>query len=282
VGTRVFVQANDNQLVAAKVAKFALETRGRAAHHRVPVMILNVDEMPRFAALAGARYLCGGNVIEHDNDRVQSFTLARFLPPELMGYSGRALVIDPDILALADIGELLSLDLHGNAIAACRRDMGWETSVMLLDCGKLAHWRIDGIIAALTELRLDYLDLMWLRNEANVLALSGAWNSLDHIAPDTKMLHMTRIDTQPWKTGLAIGSTLPAPPPVLGFIPRAFARRLVGKPEPRYKAHPSPDVERTFMTVFKEAVDAGALARSEIEEGIANRHLRPDIWNQIA
>ncbi len=198
-----------------------------------------------------------------------------------MSFSGRALVIDPDVLVLGDIGDLLSLDLEGNAIAACRRDMGWETSVMLLDCAKLSHWRIEAIMAELKALRMDYLDLLWLRNEPGVLDLPGIWNSHDKTGPDIRMLHMTRVDTQPWKTGLAIKATLPSPP-VFGILPRAPLRRLIGKPEPRYKSHPDPEVERVFMAAFKDALAAGAVTRSEIDDAISAELIRPDIWQHIA
>jgi len=119
-----------------------METRGCAAIRGVPVTIMNVDEMPVFKAFAGVVYRCGTGTVRYDRDHVQSFTLSRFLPPALMAFAGRALVIDPDVLALSDVGELLSLELAGNAVAACRRDMGWETSVMLIDCAKLTHWKI--------------------------------------------------------------------------------------------------------------------------------------------
>jgi hypothetical protein len=238
--------------------------------------------MPVFKAFAGVVYRCGTGTVRYDRDHVQSFTLSRFLPPALMAFAGRALVIDPDVLALSDVGELLSLELAGNAVAACRRDMGWETSVMLIDCAKLSHWKIDELLAGLKNLSLDYLDLMWLRGEPNVLELPGVWNSHDRIGPDVRMLHMTRVDTQPWKSGLPIDSTLRKPPPLLGFIPRALARRLLGRPEPRHKRHPESEVERTFMTLFKEALGAGAVTQAELRDAVAQKLIRPDIWEYVA
>jgi hypothetical protein len=282
VTVEFFIQANNNQLVAAKVAKFALETRGGAAAHGIPVTIMNVDEMPLFAGFSNVPYLCAGGMTRYDRRHVQSFTLSRFLPPEIMSFSGRALVIDPDVLALSDVGELLSFDFVGNAIAACRRDRGWESSVMLLDCSKLLHWRLESILDQLRNSKVDYLDLMWLRNEPNVLELPGSWNSHDAIGSDTRMLHMTRMSTQPWKTGLRVGSTRADVPPFLGVIPRAALRRLVGRPEPRFARHPDADVEHTFMTLFKEAVRAGAIMEAEIADAVAHERIRPDIWEHIA
>ena len=279
---RIFIQANDNQLLAAKIAKFAIETRGGAGARNIPVTIMNVDEMPEFKAFAGVSYRCGRGTVRYDPGQVQSFTLTRFLPPAMMGYAGRALVIDPDVLAISDVGELLSLDLEDSAIAACRRDMGWETSVMLLECARLSHWRIESILARLKNQSVDYLDLMWLRDEKRVRQLPNIWNSHDRLGPDVRMLHMTRVDTQPWKTGLLIDSTLPKAAPLLGFIPRAPVRRLLRRPEPRYKRHPDSEVERTFMAVFKGAVSAGSVTESEVADAVARKLIRPDIWEHIA
>jgi hypothetical protein len=281
VSAGIFVQANNNQLVAAKVAKFALETTGGAKARGLPVTIINVDESPLFEQLRGLSFRCGSGTMRYDRGRVQSFTLARFMPPELMTFEGRAIVIDPDVLALSDIGELLSLELKGNAIAACRRDMGWETSVMLLDCEKLSHWKIESFIARLKDQSLDYLDLLWLREERHVLGLPDIWNSHDKIVPDTKMLHMTRVDTQPWKTGLAVGATLHETP-LLGIIPRALARRMLGKPERRFKPHPEITVENAFLAAFKGALASGAVSRTEVSNAVSKQLIRADIWEHVA
>ena len=42
------------------------------------------------------------------------------MPPELMGYEGRAVVVDPDVFAVGDVWELLTRDMQGKAIM-CRR-----------------------------------------------------------------------------------------------------------------------------------------------------------------
>lgn len=279
---RIFIQTNNNQLLPAQIAKFAIETRGHARRHGIPVTIMNVDEMPLFKAFAGVAYRSGAEVMTHDRNRLQSFTLSRFMPPELMGYSGRAVVIDPDVLALADINELFGTDLNDHAIAACRRNIGWETSVMLLDCAKLTHWKIADILSGLKSQAIDYVDLMWLRGETSVLELPDVWNSHDKIEPGTRMLHMTRILTQPWKTGLPIASTYGKPKAVLGLIPREPLRRLLGRRAARFQPHPEAEVQTTFMTLFKEALDAGTVTKADVADAIAHKFIRPDIWNHLA
>jgi len=79
------------------------------------------------------------------NNDIQSFTPLRFAPPQLMGYEVRAIVIDPDIFAVGDIWELLEHDMRGKAIICRRkgRKAAYASSVMLLDCAKLAHWQFD-------------------------------------------------------------------------------------------------------------------------------------------
>jgi hypothetical protein len=282
VDCRVFIQTNNNQLLPAQIAKFAIETRGHARRHGIPVTIMNVDEMPLFKAFAGVAYRSGAEVMTYDRNRLQSFTLSRFMPPELMGYSGRAVVIDPDVLALADINELFAIDLKEHAIAACRRSIGWETSVMLLDCARLTHWTIADILSGLKNQAIDYVELMWLRTETSVLELPDVWNTHDKIEPGTRMLHMTRILTQPWKTGLPIASTYGKPKAVLGVIPREPLRRLLGRPVARFRSHPEADVESAFMTLFKEALDTGAVTKAAVAEAVAHKFIRPDIWQHIA
>ena len=82
-----------------------------------------------------------------DPDDLQSFTPLRYAVPDVVGHQGLALVTDPDVFAVGDVGELFTRDLQGKAIW-CRPRPGYDkitdplaTSVMLLDCSKLPHWR---------------------------------------------------------------------------------------------------------------------------------------------
>jgi len=276
----IFIQTNNSQLIAAKVAKFAAETRGCARAHGIPVALMNVDEMPQFLAFAGARFRNGAKLDRYNPGYVQSFTLSRFMPPELMGFSGRALVIDPDVLLLGDVIDLFSIELAGNSIAACRRPFGWESSVMLLDCAKLGHWKIDDILAELRDLSADYVDLILLRDEPSVLELPSSWNSHDTIGAGTRALHMTRLETQPWRTGLLLDYGQRASP-ILGLFPRERVRRLLGKRRPVHQSHPERRIEQTFMQLLGEAFHAGAILESEIKGSIRKGFIRSDIWKHV-
>jgi len=276
-----FIQTNDSQLIAARVAKFALETRGQARQRGIPVTIMNISELADFRAFAGTPFRRGSKMQIYDPNGVQSFTLSRFLPPELMGFSGRAVVIDPDVFAIADVSELFEIDLGNNAVGARRSTYGWDSGVMLLDCAKLTHWRMNEIFSGLRDLKIDYQELISLRLEASVLDLPVEWNSHDSIGPRTKMLHTTHLLTQPWKAGLPIDFAAWTVAPFFAPIARGPLRRLFAKRATHYLKHHEREVERTFMVLLKEALAGGALTNTQIDDAIARKFVRADLRERI-
>jgi hypothetical protein len=143
----VFIHTNHKQIVGALVAEHALRRNSRH-NDQFEVRIIEHKDYPFFRAREGQLYLRDGVKRPWLNEDLQSFTPLRFMPPELMGYQGRAVVIDPDIFAVGDAWELLTRDMQGKAIL-CRRRAGPKgridgclaSSVMLLDCAKLTHWK---------------------------------------------------------------------------------------------------------------------------------------------
>ena len=90
---RVFVHTNHRQLVGAVVSAHSF--RRRSAHaDKFDVALINHGDYPFFQLHEGELYRRAGNKIPWRNDDLQSFTPLRFMPPELMGYEGRALVVD--------------------------------------------------------------------------------------------------------------------------------------------------------------------------------------------
>ena len=120
--------------------------RNSAHAAQFDVTVMQQENYPFFAKREGQTYMRHGSKrVWHEND-LQSFTLTRFLPPQLMGYQGRALVVDPDVFAAGDVWELLRRDMQGKAIM-CRgskfKNGAFASSVMLLDCAKLKHWDVE-------------------------------------------------------------------------------------------------------------------------------------------
>lgn len=277
----IFIQANAKQLLGAKIAKHAVEARGKARAHGIPVTIMEVEAMPAFKAFVGRPYR-GGRPYTFDD--LQSFTLTRFMPPELMGYEGRALVIDPDVFALADIEPLFALDL-GEAAIACRQrpGPGYETSVMVLACERLRHWQVVRILEDIAHKRRRYEAVMRLEDEpAPILPLAEEWNALDVLTSETKILHTTVRLTQPWKTGLPIDFTREPLPRLFGLIPREPILRLLGSYPSRYQQHPDARTEALFFDLAREAKADGAVTDADISEAVAAGTIRPDFAERLA
>jgi len=289
----VFIQANRRQSLGAVVAAHALR-RNSQHSERFAVRILQAEDFPCLQQREGQRFRRGGEWRIWRNDDLQSFTPLRFAPPELMGYRGRALVIDPDVFAQGDVWELLSRDMGGHAIL-CRAKTGrkgrsgaFATSVMLLDCARLPHWNLARDFGALFRGERDYMDWIGLQLEdpATIGPLEPEWNDFDHLTPQTRMLHNTKRWTQPWKTGLPVDFR-PADSFRL-FPPRHWLRRarraLFGdyRFAGRYRRHPDPAQERFFFGLLGECLAAGVVDEARLRAEIASRHLRPDAFEVLA
>ena len=90
----VFIHTNHRQLVGALVSAHSLR-RNSAHTDKFDVKLIELKDYPSFAAHEGKLYLRQGVKRQWSNDDLQSFTPLRFMPPERMGYEGRAIVIDP-------------------------------------------------------------------------------------------------------------------------------------------------------------------------------------------
>lgn len=272
----VIIHTNDKQMLGALVSahSYRRNSRDPAAFD---VRILGASDYPELQQ-TGKSLVRGGHERAWDPDDLQSFTPLRFAVPDLMGHEGLALVTDPDVFAVGDVGELFTRDLEGKAIW-CRPRPGYHkitdplaTSVMLLDCGKLPHWRFADDLEALWAHRLDYLDWINLKRESleTIGLLEPEWNDFDHLTVRTKLLHNTKRRTQPWKTGLPIDFT---------FRERGllnFALPIVRMVAPRYTRHPDPNQEAYFYALLADSIDAGAVTEQQVEKEVASGHVRPD------
>jgi hypothetical protein len=283
----VFIQTNAKQSIGAMVSAYSLK-RNSARPDAFDVTIINQEDYPFFRDREGQSYFRHGVKRVWRNDDLQSFTLVRFLPPELMNYEGRALVVDPDVFAVGDVWELLSRDMAGKAIL-CRRSAfkkaSFATSVMLLDCQKLKHWNVERGFNELFDLKRDYDDWMSLGLEPpeTIGLLEDEWNDFDRLTPRTKMVHNTRRRTQPWKTGLPVDYTPTEFVPVIGWIMRA-RRALFGDHGllGSYSRHPDRSQEALFFGLLRECVDKGIVAEPTLRDAMAHNYIRHDALDVIA
>ncbi|MCB9830997.1 MAG: hypothetical protein H6807_00880 [Planctomycetes bacterium] len=284
----VFIHTNHKQILGALVAEYCLR-RNSARPDDFDVKLICTEDHAFLKEMDGQKYLRDGVERVWLYEDLQSFTPLRFMPPELMGYEGRAVVIDPDIFAVADVMELFDKDMDGKAIL-CRMRSGpkgyidkcMASSVMLLDCAKLGHWKCEEQFRAMFRFERDYQPWICLKLEdrETIGFFENEWNDFDKLTSDTKMLHNTRRRTQPWKTGLPV-DWRPAErfrlfPPV-AWVMRA-RRKLFGEYAflGNYKQHPDPNQEIFFFGMLKEMLDKGLVNETMVREQMAKNHVRHD------
>jgi hypothetical protein len=284
----VFIHTNHKQIVGAYVAKYALR-RYSQHNDKFEVKFIQLKDHSFFQAREGQLYLRDGMRRPWLNDDLQSFTPLRFMPPELMAYEGRAVVIDPDIFAVSDVWDLLSRDMQGKAIM-CRARTGTKgrldrclaSSVMLLDNRKLTHWKVEENFNAMFEGTRDYMDWICLKTEPrdSIGLLEAEWNDFDRLTAKTRLLHTTRRRTQPWKTGLPIDhrprEKFPYFPP-LAWLMKA-RRKWLGEYAllGHYRPHPDPKQQDLFFGLLKECIDQGIISEAMIREQMSRNHVRHD------
>jgi len=281
----VFVHTNHKQYLGALVSAYSMKRNSRTPDAFDVRLIEHKEYLPFFARYEGREYRRDGSTRRWLNDDLQSFTPLRFTPPERMGYQGKAVVVDPDVFAVGDVFELLSRDMPGKAILCRMRGTGplahFASSVMLLDCAKLRHWKLEEDFEKLFRMERDYKDWMNLEYEdkSTIGLFEPEWNDFDKLTPKTKMLHNTRRMTQPWKTGLPV-DFVPAERsiiPGLALLKRA-RRKLFGEYAflGHYKPHPDKKQEHYFFQLLRECLEQGIVDEALVREHMAKNHIRHD------
>ncbi len=288
----VFIHTNHKQIVGAIVSEYSMR-RNSKTPDAFDVRIIETKDYPLLGEMEGKKYLVDGLPRFWRNEDLQSFTTLRFMPPELMGYEGRAVVVDPDVFAVGDVCDLLTRDMEGAAIM-CRARSGSKekrgflaTSVMLLDCAELTHWRWEEQFRAMFALERDYMKWMCLQYEPQetIRLFEHDWNSFDRLTPETKMIHNTKRKTQPWKTGLPVDFLPPEKPG--GLVPLGWfnrvRRRVFGDYAflGHYEPHPDPRQEQFFFGLLRECVEKGIVSEDMIRDEMRENHVRHDALEML-
>jgi hypothetical protein len=195
---RVFVGTDRSQLLAVSVLEHSIRRHTGRPTQVCPLIDLDLPEP--VDVRQGSR---------------TNFSFARFAIPELAGYDGKAVYLDADMLVFRDIGELWDIPFDGATVviqeeipehAVSHQKAGApakrvkQCSVMLIDCARAA-WDVHEIVSGLDG-RYTYEELMYelciLPEQEVRYAVPFAWNSLEHHDPDTRLIHYTDMDTQPW------------------------------------------------------------------------------------
>lgn len=288
MNSTIFVHTNAHEIVSARVAMYALKKTSKNAD-KFNVKLIKLEDYPHLMKRHGQRCVRNGREAGWYKNVPQSFLPLRFLTPQLMGYKGRAILIDPDIFAISDVYELLSRDMGDKAILSRpvyvgNQLKGYNSSVMLLDCSKLKHWKWEEQIDEMFAGKRDIQDWIWLRTEPEdtIGSLEEEWNHYDIFNETTKFLHNTQQSTQPWKTGLRykqenMGNYKKGLKDKLRSLKHNFLNRKFST----YKKHPDPNQEKLFFCLLKECLDADFITKKFLESEIKMRHIRPDILSIV-
>jgi hypothetical protein len=277
---KIFICTNENQSIGSKVSKQSI--LNRSTFQESDIEIINESEFPELGRFFSLPYKRKGKMIEHEKNDMQSFTLLRFIIPQLMNYQGRALVIDPDIFLVQDgLEQLLDFSMENYSIYARSGSSkgSWGSSVMLLNCSKLHHWNLSDFIDLLHSGELDYDDLITLKlEERKIGILETKWNEFDIIKEDTILLHTTEKITQPWRVGLELNSLIT---PLFYIFPRAPIYKLFGRNLTIGRDHPRKSVTRFFFNELSNCLAEGVIQRHDIDDAIDRNFLRSDIYVEL-
>jgi len=282
----VFIHVNHKQILAAHVGEKSLRYFSRN-NDKFDIKFIETENHPFLQAREGETYLGNGVKRMWRMDDLKSFTPLRFMPPELMNYQGRAVVIDPDVFAVGDIWDLFSQDMEGKAIM-CRprsrisRDINGQlaSSVMLLDCAKLKHWQVEQQFNEMFDGHRDYKKWITLMYEdrSTIGLLENSWNDLEALNKKAGALHTNERWKQSWNTGLPIDfartDKFDALPPLDGLL--HSRRKVFGDYSflRHYKSHPDKNQEDLFFALLLECFDDGTVTGDMVQSEILLDHVR--------
>ena len=284
---KVFIHTNHKQYVGALVSAHSMRRNSKNPDAFDVELIELEKHMDFFGKYEGRDYLRDGVSRTWLNDDLQSFTPLRFMPPELMGYEGKAVVVDPDVFAVQDVGELLSMDMEGKAVWCVYRAGHPASSVMLMDCAKLRDWKVSENFDALFRREREYKTWMNLgyQDQATIGQLDPGWNDFDKLSERTKMIHNTKRRTQPWKSGLPVDFVPAENNPYSPLSWLMFIRRKLFGPYGllgNYKSHPDKNQENFFFGLLKECVENGSITEELLQDAMKQNYVRHDALDVIA
>lgn len=276
---KTFICTNDEQLIPAKISRHILLKYTNLKPE--DITILNESSFNELHDLYGSKYLRSGKWEIWNSTDMQRFTLLRFLVPELMSFSGHAIVMDPDIFLVKN--KLPSLmEKISSTDVLCRKGVKENTnasSLMVLNCQNLRHWKLPNLIRMLKDGALDYDDLINIRFGAHRISyLDNSWNDFDNLDENTIFLHTTQKITQPWRKGLKMNSYVPK---IFGIFKRDLIYRILKKPLRVGVEHPNEAINDLFFRYMRDAYKEKIISDDDIKIAIQKKFLRQDIYGKL-
>lgn len=243
---KVFIGSGEASLLERKVAIYSLQ---KHTQRQLDIYVFNGthnsielnDQEPFLAPLS----------LKLKYHNITEFSLYRFLIPQICNYQGKAIWIDSDTVCLADIAKLFDTSLNGCDFLAkaeaynTRSSNHWGLSVMLIDC-KQTRFDLETYFDEIAQGLYTYTDFSCMspaflaHHPLKIGQLDPQWNVFDYCDEQTKLIHYTNLNTQPWK----------------------------------YPHHPYGEL---WFEYFEEARKAGYITERDIELSLVRAYVRPDI-----
>jgi hypothetical protein len=226
---RVFIGTEESQALPTAVCQWSILSRSKAEYE-----FNELKEIP----------------LKLDQAMYTGFSFYRFAIPEKSGYAGKSIYVDADMIILSDLSDLYHLDMGGKAVLSrpVPAIKAWDTSVMLLDCAKLKHWDIQRWAKLVNMGVIPYKQTIvggeGAPNHRDFGDLDPNWNSWDEYHEGTKLIHYTRVGTQPWK----------------------------------FREHPYAQV---FLKELKSAINNGHIHADFVQKEIDAGHIYPEILMDV-
>lgn len=268
MSNKIYIQQNRKQYLASKIA---LSSFVKAGFDRNDIFFISFESNDFLQSKIGKNYFRNGKITKFKDD-LQSFTLLRFLAPEINNFQDKILVIDPDVFAIKNPSVIFE-EMTDNYDIGCTSINGvFRSEVMLINAKKI-RWDFKKIINDLFNFKLDYRDLISLSFEKNahIKTISNIYNSHDAINPDTVLLHTTNRITQPWKESLKIDFEIYKPKL---YIFKQFLKRFLRKKfdqsvtEKKYYKHPDIKIIKEIKNLYNFAKNNNFISDEEINSAI--------------
>lgn len=125
------------------------------------------------------------------------FASHRYLIPKLCNYEGYAIYLDVDMIVLDDIAKLWEYRQKGKwCITNMDNRRGPRDEVSVIDCSEFTDLPPERILRTpMGKKHAKHTILVNGRYEGNIPV---EWNMIDVLTNKTKLLHFSRMGTQPW------------------------------------------------------------------------------------
>jgi hypothetical protein len=269
---KIYIQQNKKQYLASKIAASSFLRNGVENKN---IFFIEFEKNKLLNDQLGKKYLKNGKLKIFKND-LQSFTLLRFLAPEINNFKDRILVIDPDVFAIKNISRIFNEINNDEEIGCTFYNNRPRSEVMIINAFKV-RWNFNKIIDDIFNLKLDYSNVMSLGFEDNrkIKEISKIYNSHDKIFPNTILLHTTNRITQPWKEGLKIDFEIHQSK---YYCLKQYFKKFIGKnfdssvTEKKYLRHPDVKVIKKIKDFFIYSKKNNYISDLEIEESIKEKN----------